>query len=68
MERGMGRPRNKLGKMGEAQEVLDRLQNEPPGWKRERLLALKRGLSGEMSLKEVGEAVSRARSCIQRWF
>ena len=64
----MGRPRNQLDKMGQAQEVLDRLQNEPPGWKRERLLALKHGLSGEMSLKEIGEAVGRARSCIQRWF
>lgn len=64
----MGRPRSQLDKTGQAQEVLDRLQNEPPGWKRERLLALKHGLSGEMSLKEIGEAVGRARSCIQRWF
>ena len=54
MERGMGRPRNKLNKTGEAQEVLDRLQNEPRGWKRERLLALKHGLSVELSLREIG--------------
>ena len=54
MERGMGRPRNKLDKTGEAQEVLDRLQNEPRGWKMERLLALKHGLSVELSLREIG--------------
>lgn len=68
MGSGMARPRNKLDTKGQAQEVLDRLEKEPPGWKRERLLALKHGLEGEMSLDEIGEAVGRARSCIQRWF
>jgi len=64
----MARPRSKLDKKGQAQEVLDRLEKEPPGWRRERLLALKHGLEGELSLDEIGEAVGRARSCIQRWF
>ena len=64
----MARQRSKLDVKGEAEEVLDRLKKEPPGWKRERLLALKHGLEGEMNLDEIGEAVGRARSCIQRWF
>lgn len=64
----MARPRSKLDKKAQASEVLERLEKEPPGWKRERLLALKHGLEGEMSLEEIAEAVGRARSCIQRWF
>ena len=47
---------------------MERLEKEPPGWKRERLLAVKHGLEGEMNLEEIGQAVGRARSCIQRWF
>lgn len=64
----MARPRNKLDRKAQAEEVLERLEKEPPGWKRERLLALKHGLEGEMSLEDIAEAVGRARSCIQRWF
>ncbi|MEI8342634.1 MAG: IS630 family transposase [Verrucomicrobiota bacterium] len=64
----MARPRSKLDKKAQAGEVIERLETEPPGWKRERLLALKHGLEGEMSLEEIAEAVGRARSCIQRWF
>lgn len=64
----MARPRSKLDKQGQAEEVLARLANEPPGWKRERLLALKHGLEGEMSLDEIAAAVGRARSAVQRWF
>lgn len=64
----MARPRSKLDKHGQAQEVLERLGKEPPGWKRERLLALKHGLEGEMSLDEIAVAVGRARSAVQRWF
>jgi transposase len=64
----MARPRSKLDKKGQAQEGLDLLAKEPPGWKRERLLALRHGLEGKMSLDEIGEAVGRARSCVQRWF
>jgi transposase len=64
----MARPRSKLDKKAQASEVMERLAKEPPGWKRERLLALKHGLEGEMSLEEIAEAMGRARSCIQRWF
>ncbi len=64
----MGRPRNKLDSKAQASEVIDRLETEPPGWKRERLLAVKHGLEGEMSLEEIAVAIGRARSCIQRWF
>jgi transposase len=64
----MARPRSKLDKKAQGNEVIERLEKEPPGWKRERLLAIKHGLEGEMSLEEIAEAVGRARSCIQRWF
>ena len=64
----MARPREKLDEKGEAHSVLAQLEKEAPGWKRERLLAVKHGLEGEMNLEEIGKAVGRARSCIQRWF
>jgi transposase len=64
----MARPRTKLDAKGQGQEALDRLEGEPPGWKRERLLALKHGLEGEMSLEQIALAGGRSRSCIQRWF
>src|SRR5438093_1208382 len=64
----MSRPRKKLDQRKESAEVLARLKNEPPGWKRERLLALKLGLEGEESLEQIAVAVGRARSTIQLWF
>lgn len=64
----MARPRSRLDKHSQAPEVLERLGKEPAGWKRERLLALKHGLEGEMSLDEIAVAVGRARSAVQRWF
>ncbi len=64
----MARPRSKLDEKAQASEVMECLEKEPAGWRRERLLALKHGLEGEMSLEEIAEAVGRARSCIQRWF
>jgi transposase len=65
---GMGRPRNKIDRTSQARSALEMLEKEPPGWRRERLLALKHGLEGEMGLEEIAQAVGRARSCIQRWF
>ena len=64
----MGRPRKKIDRTSQAQSALELLEKEPPGWRRERLLALKHGLEGEMGLEEIAQAVGRARSCIQRWF
>lgn len=64
----MARPRSKLDRKAQANEVIGCLEKEPAGWKRERLLAVKHGLEGEMSLEEIAAAVGRARSCIQRWF
>jgi transposase len=64
----MSRPRQKLDESKQGRLVLDRLKKEPPGWKRERLLAVKLGLEGEQSLDEIAIAVGHARSTIQKWF
>lgn len=64
----MSRPRRKLDELKQGARVLARLDKEPPGWKRERLLALKLGLEGERSLEEIAASVGHARSTIQEWF
>jgi transposase len=47
--------------------VLERLKREPAGWRCERLLAVKLGLEGQLTLEEIAAHLGRARSCIQRW-
>jgi transposase len=64
----MARPRRKLDERKEAAAVRRRLKEEPPGWRRERLLAVQLGLEGEQSLEQVAVAVGHARSTIQQWF
>jgi transposase len=43
------------------------LKSEPAGWRRERLLAVKLGLEGQLDLEEIAAHLGRARSCIQGW-
>ena len=45
-----------------------RIKGEPAGWRRERLLAVKFGLEGQLGLYEIAERLRRPRSVIQRWF
>ncbi|MBV9999884.1 MAG: helix-turn-helix domain-containing protein [Verrucomicrobia bacterium] len=63
----MARPRGDLDPHGQAAQVLQRLKREPAGWQRERLLAVKLGLEGQLTLEEIATHLGRARSCIQRW-
>ena len=64
----MARPRAKLDRCGEADLVTRRLNAEPPGARRERLLAVQLGLKGELGLDEIAQAVGRSRATIQTWF
>jgi len=64
----MGRTRSKLDVHGEAEEVLCLLANEPAGWRRERLLALKMGLEGEKSYQEICTVLGRSLESIRKWF
>lgn len=64
----MARKRRPLDVKGESEKVHALLKKEPAGWKRERLLAVKLGLEGNLSLDEIGKHVGRVRSAIQRWF
>jgi transposase len=43
------------------------LKSQPPGWRRECLLAVRLGLQGELSLAQIAAATGRARSTIQEW-
>jgi transposase len=53
---------------GQAEAVAAQLKQEPAGWRRERLLAVKFGLEGELGLYAIAERLGRPRSVIQRWF
>lgn len=64
----MGRPRAKLDRLGQADQVHARLKTEGPGRARERLLAVSHGLQGDLSLGEIAERVGRSRATIQTWF
>src|SRR5512136_2929449 len=64
----MARPRQKLDRLNEAGAVRRLLKTEPPGWRRERLLAVQLGLEGEQGLDQIAAAMGRARSTIQEWF
>jgi transposase len=63
----MARTRRPLDPHGHGAQVRQQLKREPAGWRRERLLAVKLGLEGELSLEEIAAHLGRARSCIQRW-
>lgn len=64
----MSRPRAKLDRLKQAEEVNSRLKSEPQGIYRERLLAVKHGLEGEFSLDEIAQLLGRSRATIQTWF
>lgn len=64
----MSRTRRPLDVQKQAELVLARLEEEPAGWRRERLQAVRLGLKGEQDLQEIARAVGRARSVIQEWF
>lgn len=64
----MARRRRPLDVKGEAELVLSQLEKEPAGWRRERLLAVKHGLEGELDLEQIAERLGRARASIQIWF
>lgn len=64
----MARPRAKLDIHGQSQQVLERLRSEPPGIARERLLAVKHGLEGKLSLGEVARLIGRSQKTVQTWF
>ena len=64
----MARPRQKLDLQGHAARVSALFKSEPPGWRRECLLAVQLGLQGEQSLDQIAAATGRSRSTIQEWF
>lgn len=64
----MARPRRDLDIQGEGDEVRSLYKTEKEAWRRERLLAVKLGLEGKLSLADIAEQLGRARSVIQNWF
>ncbi|MBV9489018.1 MAG: hypothetical protein JO069_04740, partial [Verrucomicrobia bacterium] len=64
----MARTRRTLDARGEAARVLAALRTgRLTGWPHERLLAIKWGLEGELTLAPGAARLGRARSCLQRW-
>ena len=64
----MARPRRKLDSLGHAARVASLLKIEPPGWRRECLLAVQLGLAGQLNLDQIARSVGHSRSTIQAWF
>jgi transposase len=62
----MARTRRNLDPHGQGAQALQQLKREPAGWRRERLLAVKLGLEGQLTLEEMAAQLGRARSCVQR--
>src|SRR5437660_796868 len=63
----MARTRRKLDERNESGPLQRRLKQEPAGWRRERLLAVKLGLEGQLTFEQIAAQLGRARSCVQRW-
>jgi hypothetical protein len=63
-----GKTPGKIDTHGQADAVAARLKREPAGWRRERLLAVKFGLEGQLGLYQIAERLGQPRSVIQRWF
>lgn len=64
----MARPRAKLDTHGQSEELLDRLRGEPAGIARERMLAVKHGMEGELTLDQIARLIGRSQKTIQYWF
>ena len=62
----MARPRGPVDLKGEGPELLKRLKKEKAGWKRERLLAIKRVLE-EVPTLAVSEELGRSENTVQSW-
>ena len=63
----MGSKRGKLDYNNEAPEVSKRHRTEQTGWKKERLLAIKLLLEGELDIEAVAHLVGRHRNSINDW-
>ncbi len=64
----MPRKKSKLDCLGQADQVLQQLKDEPAGLARERLIAVKLGLEDELELQQIADTVGRSRATIQTWF
>ena len=59
----MARPRKQIDILGEGPELLRLLKKEKPGWKRERMLAIKRALE-ETPNQTVADELGRSQATV----
>ena len=62
----MARPRSKIDVHGQTGELLEKLSGERPGWRRERLLALKLILEGR-TIQSVATDLGRSPMTLHNW-
>ncbi len=62
----MPRPRQKIDPLGVGPELLARHKCEAPGWKRERMLAIKLAMEG-MANQQVADMIGHSQATIQTW-
>lgn len=64
----MARPRNPLDPLNQGAQVLALHPREKVGWRRERLLAVKLGLEGELSSKAIAAQLGHSQTTLTAWF
>lgn len=62
----MARPRRKIDEQGESADLLEALNCEASGWRRERMIALKLVMEGRET-QSVADELSRSQATIQAW-
>ncbi len=62
----MARPRQKIDPLGEGAILLKTYKSEKPGWRRERMLAVKLAMEGRSNL-QVAQDLGRSDGTIQSW-
>lgn len=64
----MARPRSALDPLHQGAQVFARHPREKVGWRRERLLAVKLGLEGELSSKAIAAQLGHSQTTLTTWF
>ena len=62
----MARPRQKIDQLDEGEVLLEIFKSEKPGWRRERMLAIKLAMEGRGN-QQIAEDLGRSYGSIQSW-
>ena len=63
----MSRRREKIDNHGHGEKIPELLEHEPPGIRRERLLAINAALEGDKTITEIGKDLGRSQQTVSTW-